>query len=433
MGSPGSSKAMSVRIFLSSTAEDLAKDCRPNALRAIERGGAVPIAMEKWIAEFKDPVLVCREKIERDSTHFVGIFAYRRGWVPPGLDRSITEIELDCAQGCAKPMAVLLPNGGTGFAAELRLRARDQSPEDRRAQEAFLARLWDTGVCPLFDDAADLEGKVSIQAFLWSQEGLRRLATREAQHGPSLVATDRLLTLGRREQVRVFASQLKDLGPGTVPCAFVIHGPPGSGQAQMLRRLRILVERGREPAPRIDQIDLGVSWRGGGARQILETWGRCLEPGFAPETPAAFAGRLRNCLAFTDVVLELHNLQEYPGGVPSFLAEIWRPLADHLGRTVRVLIGLFTLDRPCPPDWQACCRSVAPPAESGSPNAPVLLPELRPFTAEDLLPWLLDVLLLPPEDAEKLTEILLAETAGKPENLYRRMQDLSDVLERREP
>jgi Domain of unknown function (DUF4062) len=87
-----------MRVFVSATKEDLDTDCRPAVRRAIAICDAQAETMEDWNAEYGiKPVDLCRTELETNSTHFIGIFAHRFGWKPPGFTISITEAEFQWA------------------------------------------------------------------------------------------------------------------------------------------------------------------------------------------------------------------------------------------------------------------------------------------------------------------------------------------------
>jgi len=80
-----------MRIYVSSTSEDL-KEFRAAAIAAVWRLGHFPAAMEGYVAETITPVEKCLRDVA-SSDLYIGIFAYRYGYVPDGVDQSITEME----------------------------------------------------------------------------------------------------------------------------------------------------------------------------------------------------------------------------------------------------------------------------------------------------------------------------------------------------
>ena len=78
-------------VFISSTAIDLPEH-REQATEACLRMGYFPDGMEHWPAQDADAETVCLEKVDAAKL-FIGIYAFRYGWVPDGLDVSITELE----------------------------------------------------------------------------------------------------------------------------------------------------------------------------------------------------------------------------------------------------------------------------------------------------------------------------------------------------
>lgn len=82
-------------IFISSTAIDL-PDHRKAAIDALERIGFEPIAMERFPPDPADAVTVCLRHVD-EADAYLGVYAHRYGWVPPGESRSITEMEYDRA------------------------------------------------------------------------------------------------------------------------------------------------------------------------------------------------------------------------------------------------------------------------------------------------------------------------------------------------
>ncbi len=92
-------------VMISSTARDLPKH-REQVRLACERAGFEPREMmEHLTAENRDAVEVSLRMVE-EADVYLGIFAYRYGFVPPGSDISITEMEYNRAVELGKPRLV---------------------------------------------------------------------------------------------------------------------------------------------------------------------------------------------------------------------------------------------------------------------------------------------------------------------------------------
>jgi hypothetical protein len=84
-------------VMISSTARDLPKH-RNEVRLACDRAGYEPREMmENLAAENKTAVEVSLRMVE-EADVYLGIFAYRYGFIPPGSDISITEMEYNRAE-----------------------------------------------------------------------------------------------------------------------------------------------------------------------------------------------------------------------------------------------------------------------------------------------------------------------------------------------
>jgi len=84
------------RVFVSSTFRDL-QVYRKAVSATIRRLGAVDIAMEHLGSMEERPAAECGRLIRGQSDGFVGIYAHRYGFVPPGKKQSITVLEYKAA------------------------------------------------------------------------------------------------------------------------------------------------------------------------------------------------------------------------------------------------------------------------------------------------------------------------------------------------
>jgi len=93
-------------VFTSSTAIDLPEH-RKQVIEACLRMGYFPVGMEHWPAQDADAETVCLREVDRADV-FVGIYAFRYGWVPPAHKVSITELEYQRAVVKSKAPAAVL-------------------------------------------------------------------------------------------------------------------------------------------------------------------------------------------------------------------------------------------------------------------------------------------------------------------------------------
>ena len=95
-----------MKTFLSSTYVDLVEH-RKAAGEALERLGQQAGRMEVFGARPEEPIDACLNEID-ECDLFVGIYAYRYGYIPEGSDVSITEAEFDHAKRHNKPVFCFL-------------------------------------------------------------------------------------------------------------------------------------------------------------------------------------------------------------------------------------------------------------------------------------------------------------------------------------
>ena len=141
-------------IYISSTYEDL-RDERQAAARAVQSLGHKTIAMEDYVASGKPPLEQCLDDIKRCDA-YVGIFAWRYGFIPDGKDKSITHLEYEAAQEAGIPCLIFLLDSEAkwpvGHVAE---------GEERKKIKALREELKKKYIVSFFTDDRQLEGLVS--------------------------------------------------------------------------------------------------------------------------------------------------------------------------------------------------------------------------------------------------------------------------------
>ncbi len=94
------------RVFISSTVLDLPQH-RSAAVDACVRVGAEPIVMEAFAAGESDPLGLSGAALDQADI-YLGILAFRYGFVPPGQEKSLTEIEYERAATKGIPRLVFV-------------------------------------------------------------------------------------------------------------------------------------------------------------------------------------------------------------------------------------------------------------------------------------------------------------------------------------
>jgi len=95
-----------LRAFISSTVFDLPEH-RKQAVEACLRQGIFPVSMERAAAEDAACIEISRGMIDKADV-FIGVYAWRYGWIPQGSDTSIAEIEFNRAVERGIPILVFL-------------------------------------------------------------------------------------------------------------------------------------------------------------------------------------------------------------------------------------------------------------------------------------------------------------------------------------
>jgi hypothetical protein len=205
-----------LRVFVSSTAEDLAE--HRQAVRDAAQGlDFLPIMHEYWAAGGNPPLESCMERVD-EADVLVVIVAHRYGWVPPGQDKSITWLEVQRARERDVPVLPFLlaenadwpaaryehhriqqAAGDPGFAALLAEVGRNV-----QGLKAFKAELEASEVRATFTSSEDLRGKVLHALVAWRD--------RHGESSGDLTERSRYLDWLRREceTVELLGLDLKD-------------------------------------------------------------------------------------------------------------------------------------------------------------------------------------------------------------------------------
>lgn len=453
---------MGIHIFVSSTSEDLKEHCRPVAIGVINRKKpyAVAEAMESWNEENIDPVKMCRDKVLA-STHYLGIFAYRRGWVPnrPEIKgKSITEAEYDWAVEFGKRRYVLMPLHGTKYANYLFTQSIQQSEEDEKAQEAFRTRVKN-GVCKFFEDLDDFKKQIGNMVNRWVATSGESLLDHFDHVDPSfpIVApltvvvppstpstsqptmTERSLPpelnyfqVGRIVNVGQFGSVMEIMRRkrNYAGACFLVYGPDGFGHDDLIENLRF----GLSPSHQFISIpcmSTAGTNRIPGLIKKISSWINGKSDSISVASIPQLADLLKEKkLKTQDIVIKIGSVHKFEGGVTGFTEQFWQPLIQGLGDSIghRLMVFITANDLAV----NGCDHLLQDLTESPTKLdlAKILkFDRLQTFTNEDIEDWLATNFPNKPKNeiAGEVADII-SETGGLPEKVYKMLRDILEAL-----
>jgi 8-oxo-dGTP pyrophosphatase MutT (NUDIX family) len=150
-----------MKIFLSSTFLDLVEH-RKGAVEALERLGQQGVHMEVFGARPEEPMKACIAEIDACEI-FIGVYAHRYGFVPPGSNVAITEAEYDHARQAGKAIFCFIVHDEHPWPP----RMIEENP-GKASLTSFKEKIRRDLVCETFTTPGDLAYKIatSIGRFL---------------------------------------------------------------------------------------------------------------------------------------------------------------------------------------------------------------------------------------------------------------------------
>jgi|GEM_PF-2163058 len=440
---------MAVKVFISATSYDM-EECRPAAYKAIqEYGSGVAVTMENWNSEYRPAPEVCHDKLKQESSHYVGIYGYRYGWIPgadgaliPACDhipdavkKSITEIEYYWARHYQKPMAVLIPKRGSKIDLDLKRRAdlpNPQAEDAAVAQKAFHRVVKNEGTIMPFSDVVELALQINKVVNKWQDDGLRGIAREAEPGGGGLRLQQEILQLGREDQVRQFEDWVDEVDASDLVRAacFIVHADNAElGTEQAVQRLAMQYDEISGADIKRITFNVDVLWQGQGLENMLCVIGNQIENGWEPANLTELTARLAVLLGSSDVLLTILDAQRFQGGLTAFRNQFWLPLVqslpNDLANQLLVLVEHENIiDENCA-DFYCGKDALDDFDDAYKPEHLILLPELKAFTEKEIRSWLRKRPGFDGQKAKLQAAALFGETNGKPQSLYIKLQDLS--------
>ncbi|TVT55927.1 MAG: DUF4062 domain-containing protein [Azoarcus sp. PHD] len=391
-------------IFLSATAKDC-KAYRESVRDFVQSNlpAAKIYLQEDWAEGGHFVVDVCKARVVESDGYF-GLFGFRYGWIPPGFQYSITELEFRWAEAKwgkgEAPVFILLPEAGSPAEAHLREAAKAQTelePPDLAAlddanQTRFLqtVKAWaaDGRIMVFYRDRLELMGKALSSIQNWNLTLLRQaLAGRRQASGDIPLAE--LGRIGRDTQRTALVDALEDFRAdrGERAAAFLVHGLENHGQREFAEFLNAWDDEWEDAQPicgqpaDTDSADALIRWTCGQLGTPM------IDRAAIPELAQTLAVRLRR----GPVIVILRSIGHRQERLTRFIEGFWCPLRKALaaqdcggGRLYWFLIDHCPLPQPAPEGVTAA------EADAGTADYDDLLalPALGDISAGQVRKWL---------------------------------------------
>jgi len=151
------------RIYVSSTFKDL-EECREKVRLSLRQMGHEDIAMEYYVAGDERPLDKCLKDIVSCKL-YIGIFAWRYGFVPDGYDKSITELEYRKAKESGKKCLIFLLHEEAFWPRNF-----VDKGEDQEKIEALRKELSAEKIVSFFKSAEELAVLVNVAVYNCEKE-----------------------------------------------------------------------------------------------------------------------------------------------------------------------------------------------------------------------------------------------------------------------
>jgi tetratricopeptide (TPR) repeat protein len=248
------------QIYISSTYSDLVEH-RRQVYDVLRKMRYDVVAMEDYAATDERPLDKCLADVAT-SQLYVGIFAWRYGYIPPGQKQSITELEYRRAgEAKVERLIFLLPEDAPWPRNQV-----EKSPGAEKI-EALRSELGTALVVQFFRSPEELAAQVAAAVDVWAARRLeadmdrlrasqvqadeRRREMREKQHVVNVRPLDVTHTFKDRvAEMRAMCDHLADAGVRLVS----LVGRGGMGKTALASRVLADLERGEWPSARSDDF-----------------------------------------------------------------------------------------------------------------------------------------------------------------------------------
>ncbi len=291
------------KIYISSTYNDLVEH-RQQVYDILRKMRYDVMAMEDYVATDKRPLDKCLADVA--SCHiYVGIFAWRYGYVPPGQKQSITELEYQQAGQSGLERLIFLLDEDAPWP-----RSKMESGAGGEKIEALRGELLAAHLVQFFKSPEELTEQVADSVAEWAQAQLDAMmdslrakrdqadrARREMRERQRVVNLRPLDVAHFKDRLREIQALCDHLADGGVRLVGVV-GRGGMGKTALVSKVLADLERGVLPVPGEERelpIDgilyLSARSTGLGLERIYTDVGRMLGEPAASKLAARWADR----------------------------------------------------------------------------------------------------------------------------------------------
>jgi tetratricopeptide (TPR) repeat protein len=290
------------KIYVSSTYSDLVEH-RQQVYDVLRKMRYDVMAMEDYVATDKRPLDKCLADVASGDL-YIGIFAWRYGYVPPGQERSITELEYRQAGQSGLERLIFLLHEEAPWP-----RSKMEKGAGGEKIEALRAELAREHTVQFFKSPEELAGQVAASVAKWAQERLdadmdslrarqvqadrKRREMRDRQRVVNLRPLDVTHFKDRLREIQGLCDHLADASVRLVS----VVGRGGMGKTALACRVLADLERGVLPVlgeerelPIDGILYLNARSTGLGLERIYTDVGRMLGEPAASQLAARWAG-----------------------------------------------------------------------------------------------------------------------------------------------
>jgi hypothetical protein len=394
-------------VFLSATAKDLVH-VRNAVKEALDHARTAVYLQEYWNRAAGDTVKACLDVLQM-STGYIGIFGCRYGWVPPGYECSITELEREWAlqrwRAVDPPPVFLFAPEPSSPAAQDLLAAAERAlsnefpdqpalrEQSKQLQARFIEKVRSGNIIlNFFSSVQDLEKRAIIAVMLWNNELFEEALRGRRRASSYTIPPAELGAIGRKAQFDALEDAILALGDRDDAPALcvVVHGHPNSGLSEFRACLASWEgwgDLGRDVEPGCPSGDSYkcsslIKW----ALEMVGSASAGAEIG-----AEALAAALARRLAQMPVVLLLQDLDRLDGGLPAFHRDFWCPLLVALeacwkpGSHRLMMVAITCVSPPPGAGYVGTGRLDDPDLDY---MGLLVLPSLGNLTADDIEEWL---------------------------------------------